>query len=150
MCGGDAPMARGIWLGGSDSFWYSHDCDLMDRTAWCLAVFPVYFMSFGHTSTQWLKYLGSNFRCTCGGLAFILAVLYLLVMAVAARILGTTVCWRVVTLAKKKWSVLFGRRALCASVAGVARLLEPLPFQAKTETLCDVSVRRDHHCQVVE
>ena len=80
--------------GMSDSFQYSHDCDLMDRTACCLAVFSVYFMSLASTSTQWLKYLGSLFRFTCGGLAFILVVLNLLVKAIAAQILGTTVfCW---------------------------------------------------------
>ena len=112
----------------SDSFWYSHDFDLMDRTAWCLAVFPLYF---AHKSTQWLEHLGSNFHCTCGGLAFILAVLYLLVKVVAARILGTTVCCWAVTLETKGLCCLDGE--LCVpALAGVAQLLEPLPFQTET------------------
>ena len=75
----------------SDSFWYSHDCDVMDRTAWCILSVLCLFHVFCVTSTQWLKCLGSIFCCTSGGLAFILPVLHLLVKAVAARILGTTV-----------------------------------------------------------
>ena len=88
-------------------------------------------MSLAHTATQWLKYLGSNFRCTCGGIAFVLAVLYLLVKAVAARILGTTVCCLVVTLETNGLCCL--DEELCVpALAGIPRLLEPLPFLAET------------------